>query len=151
MGVLYGSLIAMIIIISFLQKKINKHQEGNKVKNKNEAVKDVVLDLLPIVGTYRAGKRFYKEPNLENGFDFVLSGVSDVLLPFGLWGLKAAKVAKTAEALNKGVTHAKAMKALKQGSKYAQNREKLVLPAIITNIGDAENDILPLFPSNNNK
>lgn len=88
-------------------KKAKKHQEGGW------------LELLPIYGTYQAGKRFYKNPSWRTAGEFGLNFLGDAAMLSGVGlGAKAAVTGIRAAAM--AGKAGKAGKATMQGLKTAR-------------------------------
>lgn len=99
------------------EKEPEKFQEGGETDNEEYGLRDVALDMAPVVGTVRSFNRFREDPDFDTGAELVISGLSDALLPFGIGGIvRAARFAKAAKA-------AKNMRKLYQYDKARRNAD----------------------------
>lgn len=102
-----------------------KHQEGGQI----------LLGLVPGIGTYQDFLEFNKNPNLKNFGWMLASGIGDVLFFTGAGaGIKALRLAKAANTYRKGVKADRAIKLLTAQNKFNNVRDQKLLGTLDRNI-----------------
>lgn len=117
------------------KKRANFARNSKHWSRKQQNGGQVLLGLVPGIGTYQDFLEFKKNPNLQNFGQMLASGVGDALFFTGAGaGIKALRLAKAANTYRKGIRADRAAKLLIAQNKFKNVKDQKLLGTLDRNI-----------------